>query len=69
MIVVYLMTIGRHTGSDDMDVVVACVVVGIYQQRLTILGIAHFFEVVMCDVKQLLMGVLISLTADSNEYS
>lgn len=61
-----LMTIGCHTGSDDMDVVVASVVVSIDQQRLSLFRISHLFEVSVCNVKQLLMGVLISLATDSH---
>ena len=63
---VNLVSIGCHTGSDDMDVVIVCVVVSIDQQRLAFLGISHLFEITVCNIEKLLVGVLCSLAADSH---
>ena len=66
MVVVYLMTIGCHTGSNDMDVVIVGVVVSIDQQRLPFFGITHLLEITMGNIKKLLVGVLCSLAADGH---
>lgn len=66
MIMVYLMTVGSHTGSDDMDMVVVRVVMGIDKQRLSFISITHLLEITMGNIEKLLVGVLISLAADSH---
>ena len=60
---VYLVPVGCYTGGDDMDVIVRCVMVGIDEQRLPLIGISHLLEIAVRNVEQLLMRVFISLTA------
>ena len=64
MMMVYLMTIGCHTGSDDVDVIVGRVVMGINEQRLAIIGISHLFEITVGYVEELLMRVFRALATD-----
>ena len=66
MIMVYLMTIGRHTGCDDMYMVVVRVVMGIDQQWLSFISITHLLEITVGNIEKLLVGVLCSLAADSH---
>ena len=64
VVMVNLMPVGSHTRSNEMDMVVVRVMMGIDEQRLPFLCIPHLLEIAVCDVKQLLMGVLAPLAAD-----
>ena len=50
LIVVYLVAIGSHTARHYMNMVVVSIVMGVDENRLAVLSIAHFFEVLMGDV-------------------
>ena len=66
MVVVYLMTVGSHTGCDDMYMVVVRVVMGIDQQWLSFISITHLLEITVGNIEKLLVSVLCSLAADSH---
>ena len=50
MMVVDLVAIRGNSAGDDVQVVVVSIVMGINENRLTILAIAHFFEILMGNV-------------------
>lgn len=64
MMMVYLMSIGSHTGGDDMEVIVGRVVMGIDKQRLSLFGIAHLLEVAVRNVEELPMRVFRAYATD-----
>ena len=66
MIVVYLMPVWSDAGSNDMDMVVVRVVMGIDQQWLSFISIPHLLEITVGNIEKLLVGVLCSLAADSH---
>lgn len=57
---VYLVAIGSHTAGDDVQMIVVGVVVSIDQNRLVGVAIAHFIEVFVGYLQQLLMGIFVS---------
>ena len=66
MMMVNLMSIGSHTGGDDMDMVIVRVMMCIDKQRLSLFGIAHLLEVAVSNVEELLMRVFRALATDSD---
>ena len=57
---VYLVAIGSHTAGDDVQMIVVGVVVSIDQNRLVGVAIAHFIEIFVGYLQQLLMGIFVS---------
>ena len=60
LVVVYLVAIGSNSAGDDVKMIVVCIMMGIDKHRLAFLSISHFFEVLVGDVKKLLVGVFIA---------
>ena len=63
-VVVDLLPIRGNPAGDDMDVVVVGIVVAIYQERLSRLGVAHLTKVLMGYLDQFFLGVFVAPTRD-----
>lgn len=50
VVVINLVTIGGNTARHNMNMVVVSIMVGVDENRLAVLTIAHFFEVLVGDV-------------------
>ena len=64
-VVVDLLTVRVNPAGDDMDVVVVGIVVAIYQERLSRLGVTHITEVLMGYLDQFFLGVFVAPTGYS----
>ncbi len=51
MVVLYLATVGRHSRSNDVQVCVVCIVMGIDEPGLSGLGIPHFLQILVREIK------------------
>ena len=54
MVMLYLATVGRHSRSHNVQVSVVCIVMGIDEPGLSGLGIPHFLQILVREIKQLL---------------
>ena len=62
LVMFYLVAIGGNATGDDVQMIVVCVVVSIYQNGLIWIAIAHFIEIFVGYLQQLLMGVFVTFT-------
>ena len=66
VVVFYLPAVRSDTGSDDMDVGVVGVIMGVGKQRLTFFHIAHLFEIPMSKLQHFGFRHLMSLAGEGD---
>lgn len=64
VVVINLVTIGGNTARHNMNMVVVSIMVGVDENRLAVLTIAHFFEVLVGNVQKLPIGVFVTSAGD-----
>ena len=60
-----LPAVRTDTARDDMQVVVARVMMEVHQYRLPLIIVAHSVQILPCNLDQLILGILVTLTRDS----